>query len=171
MKPVLIGFFYYLIYPGVLLYLRFTDPNRCRFYRMHGRLKRAMKVGNSDVVRELAGEYLTLAELFPDDWNYGNAIHNANLAFGFMSLQNRDLEMAKQYLLKAGMTPGSPQLNSFGPNMALARQLLFEGEKDVVLQYLQLCRKFWEMEEGLIDYWSELIKQDNIPDFKGNLHY
>jgi hypothetical protein len=49
---------------------------------------------------------------------------------------NGDIEEAKKQLLLAGKTPSSPQLNSFGPNMILAKELLDKGEKDTVLHYL-----------------------------------
>ncbi|MEI6198193.1 MAG: hypothetical protein WCS42_28075, partial [Verrucomicrobiota bacterium] len=50
---------------------------------------------------------------------------------------------AAKYLLAAGKTPGSPQLNSFGPDFALAKELLILGQKEVVLQYLDLVGNFW----------------------------
>ena len=46
--------------------------------------------------------------------------------------------LANAYLLAVGRTPGSPQLNSFGPNMALAAELLQKEVRDTVLQYFEL---------------------------------
>lgn len=74
--------------------------------------------------------------------DYGNIIHNANQVLGRCALLEGKLEDAKAYLLKAGATPGSPQLDSFGPRMSLARELLEKGEKETVLRYLDLVGKF-----------------------------
>ena len=41
--------------------------------------------------------------------------------------------------------PGSPQLNSFGPIMSLAEELLEQGEPDTVLEFFAECRKFWKL--------------------------
>ncbi len=51
----------------------------------------------------------------------------------------------KKYLIAAGKSPGSPQMDSFGPNMTLAKDLLEKGERDAVLEYFMRCRKFWKM--------------------------
>ncbi len=97
------------------------------------------------------------------DWNYGNAIHDANNLLGRVALKRGNIEKAKKHLIEAGKTPGSPQLNSFGPSMALAQELLENGERDVVIEYLELCRVFWEMHEGLLDKWQSEIQEGNIP--------
>jgi hypothetical protein len=52
------------------------------------------------------------------------------------------LEDAKRYLIESGKSPGSPQINSFGPNMSLAEDLINKGERDVAPEYFELCRKF-----------------------------
>ena len=77
------------------------------------------------------------------DWNYGNILHGANQILGLAALGENRIADAKKYLIAAGNTPGSPQLNTFGPDMVLAQQLLDKGEKDVVIQYLDLTAKFW----------------------------
>jgi len=76
-------------------------------------------------------------------WDSGNVIHDANSILGLVALTEGAVEKAKEYLLKAGATPGSPQLNSFGPPMLLARRLVEKGESKVVLEYLDLVGKFW----------------------------
>ena len=39
-------------------------------------------------------------------------------------------KLAAEYLLKAGATSGSPQLDSFGPNMSLAKDLLGKDQRE-----------------------------------------
>ncbi|HEV3240561.1 MAG TPA: RNA polymerase subunit sigma-24, partial [Casimicrobiaceae bacterium] len=78
---------------------------------------------------------------------------------------------AKQFLLKAGATRGSPQLDSFGPNMSLAKDLLEKGERDTVLQYFELCRKFWKLDYGNLDRWAQEVGAGKIPEFGANLVY
>ncbi|WP_298861940.1 hypothetical protein [uncultured Gimesia sp.] len=58
------------------------------------------------------------------DWNSGNHIHHGNITLGRIAIAADDVEAAKQYLINAGKTSGSPQLNSFGPDMSLAKELL-----------------------------------------------
>jgi hypothetical protein len=62
-------------------------------------------------------------------------------------------------------------MNSFGPNMSLAKDLLQKGERDVVLEHFELCRKFWKMDRGRVDQWSQDVNAGKIPDFGANLVY
>ena len=103
-------------------------------------------------------------------WNYGNNIHHGNIILGKIALASDDLEEAKKRLIMAGKTPGSPQLNSFGPDMTLAKELLQKGGKDVVLEYLELCSKFWKMGKDRLDKWSVVVKDGKIPDFGPTLN-
>ena len=84
-----------------------------------------------------------------------------------------DIERAKEHLLAAGNTSGSPQLNSFGPNMTLAKELLEQGERDVVLEYFRLCAKFWKSRShlGTLEEWANQVKAGMVPDFGANLRY
>ena len=105
----------------------------------------------------------------PPGWNYGNNIHHGNIILGRIAIKQDDLEEAKKRLINAGNTPGSPQLNSFGPNMALAKELLENGEKDVVLKYFALCSKFWKLRKDRLDEWTVTVKDGRMPNFGANL--
>jgi len=105
------------------------------------------------------------------DWNSGNNIHHGNIILGRIALKSDKIEEAKEHLIKAGKTPGSPQLNSFGPNMTLAKELLQRHEKDVVFEYFELCSRFWKLRRDRLDRWSADVKEGKIPDFGGNLNY
>src|SRR5262249_2765955 len=102
-------------------------------------------------------------------WNYGNAVHHGNLVLGLVALRKDKLEDADAFLLKAGETPGSPPLNSFGPNMYLAQELLKKGRKEAVIKYLNLCKKFWNRPE--LSRWIDDVEAGKSPAFGANLRY
>ncbi len=103
----------------------------------------------------------------------GDAIQHGHLVLGLLALRSDDIEIANMHLLEAGKTPGSPVLGSFGPNMVLAQQLLKRGQREVVLDYLGLCRNFWArgVEDGRLDRWLVVVQNGGIPDFGANLIY
>jgi tetratricopeptide (TPR) repeat protein len=142
-----------------------------RFAVLPQAAKIAFNAGKKEKAANYAQELLELAKKYPSDWNYGNAIHDGNMILGRLALANGQLEKAKSYLIEAGKTPGSPQLDTFGPNMTLAKDLLEIGEKEIVIEYFELCRKFWELENGRLDSWSASIKGGGVPYFEANLLY
>ena len=131
----------------------------------------ALEDGDTAKAEQYASEALKLASEFRNSWNYGNAIHKGNIILGRIALQSGDVTGAEQHLLAAGQTPGSPQLDSFGPNMTLAKDLLEKGERDTVLAYLQECAKFWKMGGSQLQEWVAKVKAGGIPDFGANLLY
>lgn len=142
-----------------------------RFYRLNQLAKAAFKAGDMDRAGRFAEQSLAEAERFPKDWNHGNAVHHGNSVLGLCALEQGDLKLAGEYLIEAGRTQGSPQLDSFGPNMLLAKSLVEKGEDEKVLEYFSLCRKFWKSGAARLDRWSMDVKAGNIPEFGGNLRY
>lgn len=142
-----------------------------RFYALNDAAKQSFVLGKTEDARRCANNLLALLPKFLDDWNYGNAVQDANLVLGRIAVQEGRIEDAKRHLLEAGRSPGSAQMNSFGPNMSLAKDLLETGEHDVVLEHFELCRKFWQMDRGRLEQWSQDVKAGKIPDFGANLFY
>jgi len=105
------------------------------------------------------------------DWDYGNAIHEANVVLGRVALVEGRLADAERFLAAAGNTPGSPQLDSFGPNMTLARDLLERGSSAAVLAYFEQVRRFWKMGGARLDAWTIVVQAGRIPEFGANLRY
>lgn len=132
----------------------------------------ALAAGETEKAQSYADTMLS-DDAIGSGWNLGNGIHHGNLTLGTIALAEGNLEEAKDRILKAGRTPGSPQLNSFGPNMALAKNLLERGEKEVVLEYFELCSEFWNRERHLkkLAEWTAAVKAGEIPDFGANLVY
>jgi hypothetical protein len=147
-----------------------TEPNP-RFYLTTKIAPTALAAGETKKAKVYALALLQQATTMKNDWNYGNAIHVGNLVLGLIALESNDVTEAKRLLLEAGKTPGSPQLNSFGPNMLLAQRLLAKGEREAVFQYFDLCAKFWKMEQGRLGQWKEVAIEDGTPDFRANLDY
>ncbi len=142
-----------------------------RFYALAEVAKESFVNGKTQDAMTYAKELEGMLSKYPSDWNYGNAIHDFNMVLGRIALAEGRVAEAKGHLIAAGKSPGSPQLNSFGPNMSLAEDLLKKGEKDSVLEYFGLCRKFWKLGEERLDQWSESIKAGKTPDFRANLVY
>jgi len=142
-----------------------------RFYKLSDVAKTALAAGEDSEAEKCANELLHMAEERKGDWNYGNAVHNGNIVLGRIALKRDDVNSAKQHLAAAGETPGSPQLDSFGPNMMLAKELLEKGERDAVLAYFQDCAKFWEMGRDELKSWTTTVKAGGTPEFGANLRY
>jgi tetratricopeptide (TPR) repeat protein len=134
----------------------------------------AFDAGEFEQARNYAAELLEkatssdLPEFFRND---GNALHHANLILGRVALLSGDVEQARRHLVASAEIEGSPQLDSFGPNMSLALELLEQGERDVVLEYFSRCGKFWKSGTDLLQEWTSQVKQGITPDFGANLRY
>ena len=156
--------------------------------------KLAVRAWELDDAQKYAIELLNSAT-DPNDWNYGNALFFGNMVLGQVALRLGDIESAMSRLLSSGKTPGSPQLNSFGPNMSLARDLLAgvpfvpaaglapatppsprrhaasPGVQQTVLSFFDLCGVFWQMDDGRLQQWSQQVRAGGVPDFGANLYY
>ena len=133
--------------------------------------KAAYFLGDTPRAQKLAEESLSVADGLKGTWSYGNAIHDANLVLGLIALDDSEVENAESYLLAAGATPGSPHLNSFGPNTTLAKRLLDIGRAATVLRYLEACVAFWEGGRLNLENWPVLIRDGRSPNLMANMYY
>ena len=141
------------------------------FYALTNLAKVAFEAGDLDKATLYSQELLRRAPQYPKDWNFGNAIYDGNFVLGSIAFQRGDIKDSAARLLPAGATPGSPQLNSFGPNMSLARDLLAKGQTEQVLSFLAACKSFWKIDRGLLDQWIAAVRAGDAPDFAGHLTY
>jgi tetratricopeptide (TPR) repeat protein len=148
-----------------------SDP-QARFFKLSEVAAAAYDAGDYDKAETYANELLSDASQYRTNWNYGNAIFHGNLILGLVALKrDNNVSQADSYLLAAGRTPGSPQLNSFGPNMSLAKDLLAAGEQDTVLDFLDECGKFWKADFSKLSEWKKTIQSGETPNFAPNLNY
>jgi hypothetical protein len=124
-----------------------------------------LEAGEFGKAAALADEMLArgMGPVAPWDWNAGNLVHHGHVTLGRLALLAGDVDAAEEHLRLAGSTHGSPQLDSFGPDFRLANQLLARGRAEVVLGYLELCRRFWKPGHGVLDRWSAEIRAGRRP--------
>lgn len=153
-----------------------------RFLGLKERAEAALDRDNAPQAECLANELLELAERYRRDWNYGNAIHHGNKIRGLCALRAGRISEAEDCLRASAHSPGSPQLNSFGPSMRLAAALLQYDARQTVLDYLEDCKTFWQIEVRLDDgrvfsghaqlnAWAEALLEGDTPDFRPNIAY
>ena len=111
---------------------------------------------------------LTKLDPKKDSWNHGNLVFALHQLLGRIALAQGDVKAAAAQLIASGKTAGSPQLNSFGPGMSLALELLRKGERAAVIEYLELCAKFWSRGGSKVSDWKTQIEKGETPDFGPN---
>ncbi len=138
-----------------------------QYYMLDTLAKLAFVAGNFDEASEAALKCLSLAFTFGQNWNDGNAVHNSNSILGRVALKSGNIEAAKKHLALAGASPGSPQLNSFGPDMELAEELFAAGETESVVAYLEALKKFWSSgcKSGDLARGIDQIRRGEVPNF------
>jgi hypothetical protein len=154
--------------------LQVADKQMKRTYdvRMLGKLAvTAFDAGEIIKAEVYAKQLLEIESVAKDQKSSSHNTHLVNIILGRVALKQGNIKKAGEHLIKAGQIPGDGALSTFGPNMALAKELLEHGDKQVVLQYLELCKKFWIMGKQKLDIWSAIIKKGGIPDFGANLIY
>lgn len=178
-----IGFYIHAVYfyeaaPATQAYLNEKDPIKkmelleiilnedaySRWAWLDDAAELAYEIEDYDKAKSYSIESLSLSSNYKSDWNYGNSIHNSNMVLGRLSLRNGNMEKAKEHLLESAKSEGSPQLDTFGPSLKLADELLIAGEKDVVLRYLTSISSFWEMDNGCINDWIIQIENNQEPE-------
>jgi len=122
----------------------------------------ALAAGELERARFLAERLVTQAEAVPATWSTGNAIYTGHSILGQVALHDGEIERAKEHLKLAGQTPGSPQLNSFGPELELADALLQRGEREAVVAFLRDVERFWSG-RGRIELWCHEIEVGQTP--------
>ena len=135
--------------------LELTSDQDKRLILTRNMAETAFAAGNMEKARSYASTVLK-GSGFAFGWDRGNRIHAANTILGKIALNEGDIDKAKDHLIAAGRCGGSPQLDSFGPDMSLATELLEKGEKDAVVKYLELCGGFWN--KNATDLWISEIR-------------
>ncbi|NVB81764.1 MAG: tetratricopeptide repeat protein [Kofleriaceae bacterium] len=127
-----------------------SEPDTGRYSMQISLAEVVFEAGDADRARALAQQILDDAPSFVGMWVHGNGIHWANILLGRIALAHGDVDAARAYLAAAATTPGSPQLNSFGPDQRLAAAFLKRGERETVIAYIEGVRHFYKGTLGML---------------------
>jgi hypothetical protein len=153
-----------------------------RAYHLSLQMHAAFGSSEPALARPVALQYLDSVSDIPCDWNYGNAIHDANSVLGLLALHEGNTAQALLYLKAAGESPGSPQLNTFGPSLMLANELAEAGEYEAVASYISVIGKFWKPDDTTflafalpflkdpdpLSTWLKALRNRQVPAFGMN---
>lgn len=126
--------------------------------------KSAIMSENYPRATEAAERLLADAEGHADTFQHGNAVHLAHITLGKVALARGESASAAAHLRAASEVRGSPQLNTFGPDLELASQLLAIGQRDAVTHYIDGCKRFWESGASSLEKWTLAIDRGETPD-------
>jgi len=109
----------------------------------------ALGRGDLRVAASAAESLLKQAGAMPDDdWDHGNLLHDGHIIRGHVQLRLGDVAGAEAALRAAGAVRGSPHLDSFGPDLSLAWEMLRLNRDEAVLNYLHAIARFWSPDAG-----------------------
>lgn len=148
-----------LLHPVIQLIERFFYPEMYRLGKLPPLIRKTWRKGDHNQAEILANEYLVLVEQFKNDPNYRDGMQLSHQIKGLLRLKEGAVEQAGEHLLEAGRSPSFLQLEYYGPRMTLARELLLKGEKQIVLQYLDLLTDSWATER---DFPKEIKAKRNV---------
>ncbi len=125
-------------------------------------VSRYSKMALKSIPAEGKSHALDLLQIYqsnPKDDQYIFGLHDSHTTLGRIALKNGDLKTAKDELLKSIQVPSTPPLQTIGPKMTLAGELLAKGEKQAVLDYLEQAEKIWiykSAKEKLTEWRKEI---------------
>lgn len=104
----------------------------------------------------------------PKNELYIFGLHDSHITIGRLFLRDGNLEKAKEALTQSLRVPTTPALQTLGPRMTLAADLLAQKEKQAVMNYLDQAEKIWTQNDTAkkkISIWRQEIAAGKIPLF------
>jgi len=162
--------------------LGFNIGTDTRLYILVYAAKSAIEAENIEKAQAYAVEIWNKAAIFKDNPSYEFAYHQSSQVLGRVVLRRyrRDdfakadyLKTSKEFLINSVKNLSSSNKTDFMPGMALAKELLEIGERDIVINYLELCANVWKGDDVVknkIKEWLEAVKNGKIPDFGSYLY-
>jgi tetratricopeptide (TPR) repeat protein len=124
-------------------------------------------IGRDDKATKYADALLK--EVPVGDRYYSNAVHYGRTILGLIAVKNGDIAKAKEHLNESADIKESAKSETFDPKMDLAKALLERGQKDAVLEYLELCGRLRDVDKTWLANRTEEVKKGTAQDFFGHL--
>lgn len=158
-------------YPQFELAYKLSSDEQGKHMLLSQLITSAFEAGDVEQAKSWALATLNQGSNARTDLSLADSVHHAHIILGRIALLSGGLTEAREQLIEAGKTQGSPVLGSFGPNMLLAKELLERGERETVIQYFQECAGFWKLRGERLNEWTATVKGGGMPNFGANLVY
>jgi len=113
-----------------------------------------------------------LKDVSVDDLSSNEAQHEGHTILGLVALKSNDVGAAKKHLIDSvSFTECQKPIGSYRTSMSLSKALLDRDERNVVLEYLDICAKFWDGKKEKIQTWKNQITEGKTPRFGTHLRH
>lgn len=143
---------------------RLTTNQSDRVYLMTLLGALALDAGQCDQAQSYGRHLLQMAP--KDEWSYALHVHRAHTLLGRVALREDRIAEAKASLLESANITGSTNLNSFPPEMVLAKVLVSIGETNTVMKYLEVCQTVWPKAQAALEKWRQEIRATGTSTFQ-----
>ena len=147
----------------------FTVAPEAREYVMGGIAVEAERACEYQKAKLYAEEALELGTKGKGGIKLGANIYYGQQVLGLLAMRQGDIKAAKQRLMASAAAPKWPNLARSGPYVLLARRLLDRGEREIVVEFFEQCKRLWPEGEDTLEEWRKEIMAGNVPDFGSRL--
>jgi tetratricopeptide (TPR) repeat protein len=138
------------------------DPDR-RLENLRELTVHAFRAGDAKKTAAYADE---MVREFGKRSDGGFELNYAHSLLGELAMANHDIEGAKRELMLSAEVSTSKIFEVMGPDLKLAKELLAEGERESVLEYIKRCQRLWTKDEGKLGKWAAQIRNGETPTLK-----
>ena len=92
----------------------------------------------------------------------GKAHYDGHRILGLIALAHGDVAVAERELLQSAQSITELELRRFSPDLELADALLQRGRTEVVIEFLELCTRFWLPRP--LHHWIAAIRAGEKPE-------
>ena len=131
-------------------------------YTVKQAAKLALRLQRFEQARGLALELLELARTRDLGWMLGKAHYDGHRILGLIALAHGDVAVAERELLQSAQSITELELRRFSPDLELADALLQRGRTEVVIEFLELCTRFWLPRP--LHHWIAAIRAGEKPE-------
>lgn len=124
--------------------------------------KLALRLQRFEQARGLALELLELARTHDLGWMLGKAQYHGHRILGLIALAHGDVAAAERELLHSARSITELELRRFSPDLDLADALLQRGSNEIVIEFLELCTRFWLPRP--LHHWIAAIRAGERPE-------
>ena len=134
------------------------------------------ELGKLDRAKDLSNELIREFAQYEGGSKFDDSSHLGNVILGRIALRSGDTALAKRHLIVSLRAPLRQSYASLSQiDLELAKELFAKGEKDAVLEYLQMCENLsnlktypesYAVEIKSLKAWQDQIKQGKQPSFE-----